>query len=254
MTNFSLMTRLNNQFVVRALVAPCYSEPSFSSSKITEAVYGETVRVIDIKNDWLFIKQDDGYESWLKHFYGTFEKMPFKSEYMVIEKYPFPFGTRLIYKNDKYFTVNEEEYNFKKKPAKLSSEIQQIESLLINARSLIRCPYRWGGKTSLGFDCSGLVQSVFLSVGLTLPRDSWQQSDYYKNQKIDANISKPGDLHFFGKKGKISHVGISTGGLNLIHCQGWVKEESFSESERLFNDRLADMYMHTCSVELNLDT
>ena len=253
MTNFSLMTIYDNQFVIRALVAPCYSKPSFTSSKTTEAIYGETVRVVDIKNDWLFIKQDDGYESWVKDFYGTFEKMPFKSQYMVVEKNPYPFGSRLTYKNDKYITVNGEEYKFKKKPAMLVSAMPQIKSLLNNAKSLIGCPYRWGGKTSLGFDCSGFVQTVYLSVGLILPRDSWQQSDYFKNQKIDANISKPGDLHFFGKRGKISHVGISTGGLNLIHCQGWVKEESFTEPEINFNDRLSDMYMHTCSVELNLN-
>ena len=254
MTNFSLMTVYDNQFVIRALVAPCYSKPSFASSKTTEAVYGETVRVINTKNDWLFIQQEDGYESWVKDFYGTFEKISFKSQFMVIEKNPFPFGSRLVYKNNKYITVNNEEYKFKKKPARLSPEVRHIETLLNNARSLIGCPYRWGGKTSLGFDCSGFVQTVYLSVGLTLPRDSWQQSDYFINQKIDGNISQPGDLHFFGKRGKISHVGISTGGLNLIHCQGWVKEESFSGSEININYKLSDMYMHTCSVELNLNT
>ena len=254
MTNFSQMTIYDNQFVIRALVAPGYSKPSFTSSKTTEAICGETVRVIDRENDWLFIKQDDGYESWIKDFYGTFEKMPFKSQFMVIEKNPFPFGTRLTCKNDKYITVNGEEYKFKKKPARLSSAAVEIKSVLNNARSLIGCPYRWGGKTSLGFDCSGFVQTVYLSAGVSLPRDSWQQSDYFKNHKIDANISKLGDLHFFGKKGKTSHVGISTGGLNLIHCQGWVKEESFSKSEIFFNASLSDMYMHTCSVELNLNT
>ena len=243
----------DNQFVIRALVAPCYSKPSFISSKTTEAVYGETVSVIDTNNDWLFIQQEDGYESWIKDFYGTFEKTPFKSQFMVIEKNPFPFGTRLIYKNNQYFTVNGQEYKFKKKPASLTPEVHQIGSLLNNARSLIGCPYRWGGKTSLGFDCSGFVQAVYLSVGLSLPRDSWQQSEHFINQKIDGSISQPGDLHFFGKRGNISHVGISTGGLNLIHCQGWVKEESFSGPEININDRLSDMYMHTCSVELNFN-
>ena len=55
------------------------------------------------------------------------------------------------------------------------------------------------------------------------------------------------------KNGKISHVGIATGGLSLIHCQGWVKEESFSDQAKMYNNKLADIYMHTCSVELNLN-
>ena len=42
----------------------------------------------------------------------------------------------------------------------------------------------------------------------------------------------------------------ATGGYNLIHCQGWVKEESFENIDSA-NKKLADMYMHTCSVELN---
>ena len=109
-----------------------------------------------------------------------------------------------------------------------------------------------GRKTSGGFDCSGLVQTIFLISGLLLPRDSWQQSEFFKNSFINVKESKPGDLHFFGKNGKITHVGISTGGLNLIHSQGWVKEESFSDNIS-GNKKLADMYMHTCSVELNLD-
>ena len=76
------------------------------------------------------------------------------------------------------------------------------------------------------------------------------QSEKFNHAIIDGKVSKPGDLHFFGNDGKISHVGISTGGYNLIHCQGWVKEESFEDIESA-NKKLADMYMHTCSVELN---
>ena len=61
MTNFNLMKLYDNQFVIRALVAPCYSKPSFSSSKTTEAVYGETVRVIDKKNGWLLLNEYIGH-------------------------------------------------------------------------------------------------------------------------------------------------------------------------------------------------
>ena len=49
-------------------------------------------------------------------------------------------------------------------------------------------------------------------------------------------------------------MGISTGGFGIIHCQGWVKEEIFSPSQGVnHNIVLEDMYMHTCSLELNLD-
>ena len=245
------MINKDNLFVIRAHVAPLYSKPTFTSSKISEATFGELVEVLDVKGSWLRIIQEDGYEGWIKDFYGTFEKKAPQCEYIVIEKHPLPFGSRVQKINDQYKTINGDDYNFSLEPVKIGG-VTSFDSLLYHARNLIGCPYRWGGKTSGGFDCSGFVQTIFLLSGLILPRDSWQQSEFFKDSFISGEKSKPGDLHFFGKDSKISHVGISTGGLNLVHCQGWVKEESFSDDIH-GSKKLADMYMHTCSVELNLD-
>ena len=76
-------------------------------------------------------------------------------------------------------------------------------------------PYKWGGKTTLGFDCSGLVQSVFQLYKIDLPRDSIDQWHFLEDYKTNLNNTKKGDLHFFGKNGKVSHVAISSGGLIL---------------------------------------
>ena len=245
------MNKNNNLFVIRSLVAPSYSEPSFTSSKVTEALSGETVKILEKEKDWLYIKQDDGYKSWLKDFYGTFETESFQSDFIVTEISPYPFGTRLKYYKQNFFTVNNEKYISNKKPTLLDGK-PRLHKIIKNAKKLIGCPYRWGGKSSLGFDCSGLVQSVFLASGISLPRDSWQQSEYFIKNKIEAKNSCPGDLHFFGINNKITHIGISTGGLGIIHCQGWVKEETFDKSEKIFNQNLADIYMHSCSITLDL--
>ena len=237
------------KFVIRSLVAPCYSKPSFNSSKISEATFGEQVKVLGEKGSWLNIIQEDDYEGWIKGFYGTLEEKPSKCEYIVIDKHPLPFGSRVQKLNGQYKTINEDDYNFSLEPLKIGG-VTSLGSLLSYARSLIGCPYRWGGKTSGGFDCSGFVQTIYLLSGLRLPRDSWQQSEFFKDSFIRGEQRKPGDLHFFGKNSKISHVCISTGGLTLVHCQGWVKEETFSD-DISGNKKLADMYMHTCSVELN---
>ena len=248
------MANLDNTFLIESLVAPCYSEPNFMSSKLTEAVSGETVKIIEAKKDWLFIEQSDGYKSWIKDFYGTTKNKTFIPEYLSVDILPIPFGTRLKYMNGKFFTVQGDLYNYKIKPAKLGNRLG-VTRIINYAKRLIGCPYRWGGKTSLGFDCSGFVQSVYLAAGISLPRDSWQQSDFLKDKHIECELSKPGDLHFFGNDGKISHVGISTGGFGIIHCQGWVKEETFSPNQGIYYSTvLEDMYMHTCSLELNLNT
>ena len=84
--------------MIRSLVAPCYSKPSFSSAKITEAVFGETVEVLEVKDSWIHIKQKDDYKSWLKSFYGTFEENPIECDYIVIDKYPLLFGNKIFKK------------------------------------------------------------------------------------------------------------------------------------------------------------
>ena len=243
------MVQDNIFFVVRSHAAPGYSEPTFSSSKITEVVFGEFVKVLSKKGSWLKVLQNDGYKSWIKNFYGSFENEDKYFQHMVIDRHPLPFGSRLKIIDNNFYTINGDIYNYENQPLKIGS-LRNINEVIVYAKSLIGCPYRWGGKTSGGFDCSGFVQTLFLLTGMLLPRDSWQQSEKFNHAMIDGKVSKPGDLHFFGNDGKISHVGISTGGHNLIHCQGWVKEESFEDIDSA-NKKLADMYMHTCSVELN---
>ena len=64
----------------------------------------------------------------------------------------------------------------------------------------------------------------------------------------------PGDLHFFGNKNEVTHLGISTGGWGIIHCQGIVKEESIFVNTNKKENKLADIYLSTHSTELNFDT
>ncbi|TAE32638.1 MAG: NlpC/P60 family protein [Cytophagales bacterium] len=80
------------------------------------------------------------------------------------------------------------------------------------ARTYTGTPYRSGGNTRTGIDCSGLIANVFSSVGLKMPRVSWQQSEV--GYEVEVNAIRPGDLLFFvpdkGKSGYVSHAAIVT--------------------------------------------
>jgi probable lipoprotein NlpC len=79
------------------------------------------------------------------------------------------------------------------------------------ARDKTGSPYKFGGKTASGYDCSGLVFVSFEEVGMKLPRTSSEQATVGKEVALEK--VRPGDLVFFAtKKGdsKISHVGIVT--------------------------------------------
>ena len=94
----------------------------------------------------------------------------------------------------------------------------RIQNLLQHALALLGTPYRWGGTGTGGFDCSGLVGYVFHSaLGIELPRVSRDMATSGQLVSDRANLS-PGDLVFFGRKGRVSHVGIYVGEGRFLHA------------------------------------
>ena len=122
--------------------------------------------------------------------------------------------------------------------------IQIIEDL----DQLIGSSYKWGGKSSFGFDCSGLVQTVFKAQGILMPRDSKDQYSLIKNNKIELMQAKPGDLLFFKEDMKICHVGIYDNNFNFVHCSGYVKHDTLDKEDKLFDKKLMDKFVGIFSI------
>jgi cell wall-associated NlpC family hydrolase len=105
---------------------------------------------------------------------------------------------------------------------KLSARIQDI---LSKAVSLLGTPYRWGGTSpDGGFDCSGLVGYVFrTALGIDLPRVSRDQA---KTGELisDRAALVAGDLVFFGRRGRVDHVGIYVGEGRFLHAPSTGKD------------------------------
>jgi cell wall-associated NlpC family hydrolase len=78
------------------------------------------------------------------------------------------------------------------------------------AKKYIGTPYKWGGTNEReGFDCSGLVQSVYGQMGVKLPRTAQEQYNVTQDvSRSDPRSWQPGDLLFFSDGKEISHVGI----------------------------------------------
>ncbi len=76
-------------------------------------------------------------------------------------------------------------------------------------------PYRYGGSTPRGFDCSGFTRWVYARAGKRLPRTSAAQAAATRN--IPRRAARRGDLIFFHSGGRVYHVGIYAGRGRLWH-------------------------------------
>ena len=93
------------------------------------------------------------------------------------------------------------------------------QELVDSAKQYIGLPYLWAGVSAYGFDCSGLMYSVYKNHGILIPRDSSVQATH--GTAVNRKDLQPGDLIFFAHnkgKGKVYHVSMYVGGGKMIHA------------------------------------
>jgi cell wall-associated NlpC family hydrolase len=84
------------------------------------------------------------------------------------------------------------------------------------ARAYLGAPYEWGGLTSAGIDCSGLVHVAYREAGTLVPRDSWQQEAAGK--PVSKGNERPGDLVTYGDQDRADHVALLAGAGWILHA------------------------------------
>jgi cell wall-associated NlpC family hydrolase len=91
----------------------------------------------------------------------------------------------------------------------------KVDALIKTARSYYGVPYRTGGVSSSGMDCSGFTQTSFKAIGIELPRISRDQA--VLGSRLEKSQLQAGDLVFFatGTPGRVNHVGIVTDASDL---------------------------------------
>ena len=107
------------------------------------------------------------------------------------------------------------------------------ERAAAEALKLVGAPYRYGGASPKGFDCSGLVQYSYRQAGISLPHQTEQQR--HLGKRVAPADLRPGDLGFFDQQGKKNgHVAIYIGKGEIVHAP--------SSGKRVRRDRLDSPY------------
>jgi hypothetical protein len=217
-------------------------EDSHRSEMTSQILFGETVEVLEEKGEWFRVRMlFDDYEGWttwhmiqeadealamgLQNFVASSLVNPLTLPDQLLN---LPMGagltgfdpeTRLLWKEDY-------KYHGTFRDIRKKGDMDLLKKL---THAWINAPYLWGGKTFMGVDCSGFVQTVFKVAGIRLLRDAWQQAE--GGMPVDSiSKAKEGDLAFFcNEKGRVTHVGIVLDGGRIVHASGKVRIDVLDE-------------------------
>jgi cell wall-associated NlpC family hydrolase len=206
-------------------VAPVRRAPSPDATLLTEALMGERVTVYETTDEgWAWGQLDaDGYVGWLPagalaapgpepdRKVAALRTLVFPgSDFRLPPVMGLPFGARVaIMRNEPLYAMTPGGFVFAQHLVPLEAAEHDFVAV---AERFLGVPYLWGGKTSLGIDCSGLVQIALAACGIACPRDSDMQERVLGTPADTAGLRR-GDLLFW--KG---HVAIVRDPATLLHA------------------------------------
>jgi hypothetical protein len=216
-------------FEVIAAVAPLRRAPSADAELMTQALRGERVTIYDRNSEgWVWGQLDsDGYVGWLPDAALTKPGPALTHRVSALRTFAFPgpsiklppvetlvMGSVLtVTREDGAFAITREGWHLPK--PHLAAIGHREADFVAVAERLIGTPYLWGGKSSFGIDCSGLVQISLNASGVGCPRDSdmQQASLGHAIDLAEATNLRRGDLLFW--KG---HVAIARDAKTIVHA------------------------------------
>jgi cell wall-associated NlpC family hydrolase len=219
-------------FEIFAPLAPMREAPSFDAALLTQALMGELVTIYDRNAEgWAWGQlESDGYVGWLPDAaIGNYD--PYRtSKVTAIRTFAFPgpsiklppqetlvmLSLLTVVREDGDFAVTRDGLYLPKRH--IGDAGHKAPDFVEVAERFVGTPYLWGGKSSLGIDCSGLVQVSLHAAGIDCPRDSdMQQTELGRALGADESTHLArGDLIFW--KG---HVAIVRDAETIVHANAF---------------------------------
>lgn len=252
-------------------IAPLMQEPERDSELADEVLFGMQVDILEDEGTWLHIKtqynyigyinkdaviidEKDAWEQFDKHFIiAAFADVLSEPHYSAGAIITITRGSCVVLTGEEEgkwtkIILPSEETGWIRKEALLNRQSESgtvlRQAIVDTALLYLGTQYRWGGKSPMGIDCSGLSSMAYMLNGIVIPRDADIQMDFMN--KVERRQSKPGDLLFFP-----GHVAIYIGENKFVHATGAdavVKINSFNKDSKLYRKDLDEKYICTGTV------
>lgn len=249
------------------------SLPAHSSEMVSQVVLGTPLLITGVDGEWVRVTGPDGYEGWvnssslntiddneMKRWRGSDRVVVTSHEPLAVIADTLSYGDRTALLT---MLVNGSIVEGKKAPSRgwtnvmlpgnvegwiPSSKIDDFsewsrqdfdsEKIIDLAASLTGDPYLWGGTTTKGVDCSGLVRVAFFGNAMLLPRDASQQALIGTPHDLSSYKPVEADLLFFANdEGRIVHVALYEKDDFILHSSGYVRRNSLNPGDALYLDR-----------------
>lgn len=225
--------------ICKLSVVPMRKEASHTSELVSELLFNDIYQIIDENEEWLKIQcMYDSYEGWirkLQHNEITGDEL---KDYISKDKYIV--NVPVLHYENMIISFGSKVFQNTEGTIPLSKNYDP-DVLTDSAFRMLNVPYRWGGKSVMGIDCSAFVQLCAKIAGYKLPRDASQQYEFGK--EVSLSEALPGDIAFFENENhRIVHVGILLSRNMIIHASGEVRIDAIDETG-IFNNEL-NKYTH----------
>jgi hypothetical protein len=214
-------------YTVHTTYSPLYSEKK-QKNLTSQLLFGEYFKVFDIDDGvaWGQSVRDNyvGYTS-----IQNLKRRKIISNYKVKSLRTFIYGSPSIKVDplnylsfNSLVNVTKKKNNFSFIPSVgwcVSKDLSQIKNINFSLYDIslqyLQTPYLWGGRDSMGLDCSGLIQNLYQMIGINLPRDTDLQVEYF-SKYVDETKLKLGDLIFWR-----GHVAMAINKKDIIHANAY---------------------------------